>query len=80
MDQKLCAISDNYNEGVCRGHGGGPAMMIRNNRYYIVGINSYIWGCRTRKSEAPEKVLPVVFARVTHFHDWIIGDQSEEYP
>jgi secreted trypsin-like serine protease len=40
----ICTKSTQVNDGVCIGDSGGPAMMIHEDRYYVVGVVSIIPG------------------------------------
>ncbi|CAL4064029.1 unnamed protein product [Meganyctiphanes norvegica] len=61
---KMCVGSTSLND-VCRGDSGGPLFVVENNRYVLVGINSYS-GQRCANPDTP-----AVFARVSKVLPWI---------
>lgn len=64
-EQFICAGSMHLYEGTCFGDSGGPGMIIRNGRYYVVGVVSY--GTRCGRST----LYPDLFTRVSYFLSWI---------
>jgi secreted trypsin-like serine protease len=40
LDARFCTFSEYLHQGACRGDSGGPAMMKKNGKYYVVGTVS----------------------------------------
>ena len=64
-DGTLCAGFDDGGIDSCQGDSGGPiAGLDMEGRAYQIGVVSYGWGCA-------EAGKPGVYARVSHYADWI---------
>lgn len=64
--QQLCAGSHDSEKDTCEGDSGGPLQVYHSLEcmYKIVGVTSFGKGCGTAG-------LPGVYARISHYIDWI---------
>uniref|UniRef100_G1SUV7 Peptidase S1 domain-containing protein n=1 Tax=Oryctolagus cuniculus TaxID=9986 RepID=G1SUV7_RABIT len=67
-DDMICA-GDTWDEkSICRGDSGGPLVCFLRRAWYLVGVTSWSWDCRS-------PVSPSVFTRITYFANWIQEQQ-----
>ncbi|GAB6032950.1 Mannan-binding lectin serine protease 1 [Chamberlinius hualienensis] len=60
----ICAGQLDGSKDACQGDSGGPMMVIRQSRWYMIGLVSYGFGCAR-----PE--FPGVYTRIDKYLDWI---------
>lgn len=64
-DNHLCAeMKEDSNTDACMGAFGGPLVKLEGNKYHLVGITSYVYGCGLR-------AYPGVYTRVANYLEWI---------
>merc|ERR1719167_1647318 len=63
---KMCTFKKDTD--ACTGDSGGPLVVVQDRKYVLVGVTSYGRGCAK---------YPGVYARVTHYLDWI-ADETED--
>ncbi|KAM9462635.1 hyaluronan-binding protein 2 [Clarias gariepinus] len=63
-DSTFCAGRMQGGVDTCQGDSGGPLSCKQNDIHYIYGVVSWGYGCGIKSK-------PGVYARVTHFIDWI---------
>ncbi|MEK6627423.1 MAG: trypsin-like serine protease [Bdellovibrionota bacterium] len=56
----------------CEGDSGGPVFILKNKKYYIVGVNSRVWGDK-------EKDGRLSFVNIAKHKDWIIKILADNY-
>ncbi|GJQ74216.1 CLIPB9 [Trypoxylus dichotomus] len=60
---QLCAGGEKHKDS-CKGGSGGPLLVVRNERFYVVGLVSF-------GSECGTEGWPGVYTRVSQYRDWI---------
>ncbi|UJR28817.1 hypothetical protein I4U23_010041 [Adineta vaga] len=68
-EYQMCAGWTDGKKDACRGDSGGPLMLYKNNRWYIVGIVSFGDGCSRANSGG-------IYTRVSAYHQWILQIMS----
>ncbi|GJQ74218.1 CLIPB9 [Trypoxylus dichotomus] len=63
---QLCAGGEK-NKDSCNGDSGGPLLVERNERFYVVGVVSFGAVCGTEG-------WPGIYSRVSQYRDWIEGN------
>ena len=61
-------------QDACAGDSGGPYVLTKDDRYYLIGVVSYGRGCARAE-------YPGVYTKVQHYMPWIqemIGENSEQ--
>jgi len=63
---RMCAFEKDTD--TCQGDSGGPLVVVQDRKYVLVGVTNY--GRRCAK-------YPGVYARVTHYLDWIVDNTKD---
>ncbi|XP_031336733.1 serine proteinase stubble-like [Photinus pyralis] len=63
-DEMLCAGYKNGGRDSCQGDSGGPLMLLKQGRWYLIGIVSAGYSCA-------QPGQPGIYHRVAHTVDWI---------
>jgi secreted trypsin-like serine protease len=70
LESRFCAFSPDMGQGPCNADSGGPAMMLKEGRYYVVGIVSFGKAC------GQGNLSRDFYTRVDSFLPWIISLKS----
>lgn len=69
-NRNYCAIDESTDKSnVCFGDSGGPLMFIKDNKWYLYGVTSFV----LTEQEKCNNRLPSYFVRVPAYINWIVS-------